>query len=510
MTKSPLMLIIFDGLGINPKKEGNAFAESKKPTFDELEKTYPHSQLLACGEHVGLPHNQMGNSEVGHMNMGAGRIIYQDLTRIDREIEQGQFYKNEILLKAIRKAKDGNSKLHFMGLVSDGGVHSHQNHLVALLKLAKQEKIEKAFVHCFLDGRDTPPSSSLKFLSNLENHMQKIGVGKIASLCGRYYAMDRDKRWDRIKLGYDLLTQALGKKFSSFKEVIENSYKENITDEFIKPVILDEEARIEDSDVVIFFNFRPDRARQITRALTDKNFSDFERSVVPKLSEFVCFTTYDKEFSLPIAFPPVNHSNILASVLSQNKIKQFRCAETEKYAHVTYFFNCGREKPFDLEERCLVPSKRDIPTYDLKPEMSAYEITDAVVKALNQGQHDFYCVNFANPDMVGHTGNFNAAVKAVEVSDECLGKILKTLFQKNGQALITSDHGNVEQMIYYDTKKPHTAHTMNPVPLYLASHNLKQAKLANGILSDVSPTILDLFKIEKPKEMPQKSLLSIK
>jgi len=505
--KSPLMLIIFDGLGINPKKEGNAYAQAKKPTFDELEKNFPRSQLLACGKHVGLPDNQMGNSEVGHMNMGSGRIVYQDLTRISRDIDQGQFFKNEILLKAARKAKENNSKLHFMGLVSDGGVHSHQNHLFALLRLAKQEKVGKVFVHCFLDGRDTPPVSSLKFLFELENQIEKIGVGKIASLCGRYYAMDRDKRWDRIKLGYDLLTCVQGTRFSSYKEALEESYKEKITDEFVKPVILDEGGKIEDRDVVVFFNFRPDRARQITCALTEENFNEFERKAFPKLSEFVCFTTYDKQFTLPLAFPPVNHINILAEVLSHNKIRQFRCAETEKYAHVTYFFNCGREKPFDLEERCLVPSKRDVPTYDLKPQMSAYEITDAVVKALNYAQHDFYCVNFANPDMVGHTGNFNAAVKAVEVSDECLGKILKTLFQKNGQALITSDHGNVEQMIYYDTKKTHTAHTINPVPLYLASQKLKRAKLENGILSDVSPTVLDLLDLEKPQEMTQNSLI---
>lgn len=510
MSASPLMLIIFDGLGINPKKEGNAFAQARKATFDELEKSYPHSQLLACGKYVGLPDNQMGNSEVGHMNMGAGRIIYQDLTRIDRNIEQGQFFKNEVLLSAFKKAKKANSKLHFMGLISDGGVHSHQNHLFALLKLAKQEKVNKVFIHCFLDGRDTPPSSSLKFLSELENQIQKIGVGKIASLCGRYYAMDRDKRWDRIKLAYDLLTRAQSPQFLSYKEAIEKSYKEQVTDEFVKPVIVDAAGKIEDRDVVVFFNFRPDRARQITRTFTEKNFTDFERYIVPKLSEFVCFTTYDKQFTLPIAFPPTHHINILPEMLSHHKIKQFRCAETEKYAHVTYFFNCGREKPFDLEERCLVPSKRDVPTYDLKPEMSAYEITEAVTKALNQGQHDFYCVNFANPDMVGHTGNFNAAVKAVEVSDECLGKILKVLFEKNGQALITSDHGNVEQMIYYDTKKPHTAHTLNPVPLYLASKNLRKAKLQDGILSDVSPTVLNLLEIEKPQEMTQSSLLENK
>ncbi len=508
--KSPLILIIFDGLGINPIKEGNAVALAKTPTFDELYKEYPSSQLLAHGENVGLPKGQIGNSEVGHMNMGAGRIIYQDLTSISRLIKEGDFFKNQTLIEAINLAKLKNSNLHLMGLLSDGGVHSSLEHLFALLKLSQQQKLKNVFIHCFLDGRDTSPTGSLSYLNALETKTKELGVGTLATLCGRYYAMDRDRRWDRIQLAYELLTEGKGKREPSFEKAIHDSYEAKETDEFVKPVLLNEVGRICDQDVIIFFNFRPDRARQITRTFTEEGFSEFKKNKFPKLSSFVCFTQYDKKFTLPIAFPPTKHEHILAQILSEKKIQQFRCAETEKYAHVTYFFNCGVEKPFDLEERCLIDSPRDVPTYDLKPEMSAGGITEAVLKALEKNQHDFYVVNFANPDMVGHTGNLKASIKAMEVVDLCLGQILKKVLQKNGMALITADHGNVEQLIYYDTKKPHTAHTTNPVPLIFVSQKWKKARLENGILSNITPTILDILEIEKPKEVTQTSLLTKK
>ena len=505
--KSPLVLIIFDGLGINPIKEGNAVALAQTPTFDELYKEYPSSQLCAHGENVGLPKGQIGNSEVGHMNMGAGRIIYQDLTRISRLIEEGEFFKNQILTGAINAAKLKNTNLHLMGLVSDGGVHSSLEHLLALLKLLQQHKLKNVFIHCFLDGRDTSPTSSLSYLKLLEKKTKELGVGTIATLCGRYYAMDRDRRWDRIQLAYELLTEGKGKKSPSFEKAIQDSYEANETDEFVKPVVLNEKGRILDQDVIIFFNFRPDRARQITRAFTEQGFSEFRKNTSPKLSSFVCFTQYDKKFSLPIAFPQIQHEHVLAQVLSEKKIQQFRCAETEKYAHVTYFFNCGVEKPFDLEERCLVDSPKDVPTYDLKPEMNAQGVTEAVLKALEKNQHSFYVVNFANPDMVGHTGNLKASIQAMEVVDSCLGRIIKKVLQKNGMTLVTADHGNVEQLIYYDTKKPHTAHTTNPVPLIFVSQKWKNAQLENGLLSNIAPTILDILEIEKPKEITQNSLL---
>ncbi|MBI2609197.1 MAG: 2,3-bisphosphoglycerate-independent phosphoglycerate mutase [Deltaproteobacteria bacterium] len=507
MKFSSLLLIVFDGLGINPRKEGNAFALARTPTFDRLRKNFPYTQLLAHGEHVGLPQNQIGNSEVGHMNMGAGRIVYQDLTRIDKYIEAGTFFNNEILKKTIQSVKQKKAKLHLLGLVSEGGVHSHLRHLFALLKMAKQENFSDIHIHCFLDGRDTPPQSSVLYLSKLQEKIKELGIGSLSSLCGRFYAMDRDNRWERTQKAYELLTQGEGLQEQSYEKAIQKSYDEETFDEFVKPVLLDPEGLVQDNDAVIFFNFRPDRARQLTRVFTEENFSQFQKKKSPKLSGYVCFTLYDKNFDLPVAFPPLQVSHILSEVLSRNHLPQFRCAETEKYAHITYFFNCRIEKPFELEERCLVDSPRDVRTYDLKPEMSARKVTERVIEALNANKHQLYIINFANPDMVGHTGNMAAAIKAVEVSDECLGKILKPLFEKNGSALITADHGNVEQMIYYETGKPHTAHTTNPVPLYLASHKLKNVKLREGILSNISPTVLSLLHLEKPKEMDQESLI---
>lgn len=506
----PVFLIILDGWGINNSlKIKNAYRSANAPFIKSLFDKYPNSQLSASGEDVGLPDGQMGNSEVGHLNIGAGRIVYQDLTRITKSIKTGDFFKNPVLNKAFDTAKKNNSKVHLMGLVSDGGVHSHIDHLKGLLEFGKIKDYYNIVIHCFTDGRDTPPKSGINFISDLTEHLNKIGYGKIGIVSGRYYAMDRDKRWDRTKLAYDALTLGIAP-YSAPDAVtaIKMAYDREETDEFIKPTIVkqNESVKIENKDVVIFFNFRADRARQLTKALTEEKFTDFERVVFPQISYYVTMTLYDELFKkVNIAFPPEVLKNILGEVLSDKKIRQLRIAETEKYAHVTYFFNGGEEKPFPLEDRCLIPSPRDVPTYDLKPEMSAFEVTDEVLKRLNSNNYDFIVLNYANMDMVGHTGVFESAVKAVEALDKCLSVLIPAILEKNGTIFLTSDHGNAEQMTEEDGK-PHTAHTTNPVPFIFISKS-SSLKVRNGILADIAPTILSYMGIKKPPEMTGVSLL---
>lgn len=505
----PVYLIILDGWGINnSQKTKNAFREANAPFIKSLFKKYPYSLLSASGEDVGLPDGQMGNSEVGHLNIGAGRIVYQDLTRITKEIRNGNFFKNPVLNKAFETAKKNSSKVHLMGLLSDGGVHSHIDHLKGLLELAKIKEFFDVVIHCFMDGRDTPPKSGIEYITQLNNHLKEIGFGRVGVISGRYYAMDRDKRWDRTKLAYDALTLGEAPFYADNPiDAVKMAYDRGETDEFIKPTIIKQERdiKITKKDVVIFFNFRADRARQLTRALIDDKFSEFERTVRPEISYYVTMTLYDEVFkNVNIAFPPESLKNILGEVLSYHKIRQLRIAETEKYAHVTYFFNGGEEKPFPYEDRCLIPSPRDVATYDLKPEMSAYEVTEEVLKRLNTENYEFVVLNYANMDMVGHTGVFEAAVKAIEALDKCLSKLIPAILEKNGTIFLTSDHGNAEQMTEEDGK-PHTAHTTNPVPFIFIS-NGSTLKVKNGILGDIAPTILSFMGIKKPPEMTGVSL----
>ena len=508
MAKKPVMLMILDGFGIAPEGDGNAVAAANKPNYDRLVANYPHSQLQASGMFVGLPDGQMGNSEVGHLNIGAGRIIYQELTRITKEINEGGFFKNEALLKAIENAKKDNSALHLMGLLSNGGVHSHIDHLKGLLKLAKEQEVKNVYVHCFMDGRDVAPGSGKDFVVELENYMAEIGVGKIATISGRYYAMDRDKRWDRVKKCYDALVKGEGNKSTSATIAIEDSYQKEVFDEFVEPtVICNGEtpiATIGEHDSVIFFNFRPDRAREITRAIVDPKFDGFETKKME--TYFVCFTNYDETLpNVKIAFKKEPLVNTFGEVVSKNGLKQLRIAETEKYAHVTFFFNGGEEKQYPGEDRILVPSPK-VATYDLQPEMSAREVTEKVVEAINSNKYNVIILNYANPDMVGHTGSLPAAIKAVETIDECVGKVVEAMLAHNGTMLITADHGNCEQMIDYKTGEPHTAHTTNPVPLILVTES-KDLKIKEGKLADLAPTMLDILGIEKPEEMTGESIL---
>ena len=507
MSNKLTMLMILDGFGKNPNKEGNAIEIAKTPNIDRLMKENPTTTIYTSGLHVGLPEGQMGNSEVGHTNIGAGRIVYQELTRITKSIEDGDFFSNEELCKAIENCKKNNSKLHIMGLLSDGGVHSHQRHLFAVLELAKRKGFEDVYVHCFLDGRDTPPASAENYILKLEEKMKEKGVGKIATLSGRFYAMDRDKRWQRIKKAYDAMVNGEGIKATSAVMAIEASYQKEVFDEFVEPTVIysgDKPiATIENNDSVIFFNFRPDRAREITRTIVDKDFNEFETKDLNVY--FVCFTQYDETMpNVKIAFKPTNLKNTFGEYISNKGLKQLRIAETEKYAHVTFFFNGGNENQYEGEDRILVPSPK-VETYDLKPEMSAYEVTAKVVEQIESEKYNSIILNFANPDMVGHTGNLEAAVKAVETIDECVGKIIDAINKVNGVILITADHGNVEQMIDYKTGEPHTAHTTNPVPLILVG--MGDVKLKEGRLADLAPTMLDIMKIEKPEEMTGESLI---
>ena len=508
METKPIMLMILDGFGINEKSDGNAVKQANTPNIDKLMKKYQTTKIYTSGLKVGLPDRQMGNSAVGHTNIGAGRIVYQELTKITKSIEDGDFFAIPEFIEAIENCKKYNSKLHILGLVSDGGVHSHIRHLYGLLEMAKRRDFENVYVHCFLDGRDTPPASAEGYITELEEKMKEKGIGKIASISGRYYAMDRDKRWDRVEKCYNALVKGEGNKSASATIAIENSYQKEVFDEFVEPtVICNGEtpiATIGEHDSVIFFNFRPDRAREITRAIVDPKFDGFETKKME--TYFVCFTSYDETMpNVKIAFKKEPLVNTFGEVVSKNGLKQLRIAETEKYAHVTFFFNGGEEKQYPGEDRILVPSPK-VATYDLQPEMSAREVTEKVVEAINLNKYNVIILNYANPDMVGHTGSLPAAIKAVETIDECVGKVVEAMLAHDGTMLITADHGNCEQMIDYKTGDPHTAHTTNPVPLILVTEN-KDLKIKEGKLADLAPTMLDILGIEKPEEMTGESIL---
>ncbi|MDT8717896.1 2,3-bisphosphoglycerate-independent phosphoglycerate mutase [Clostridium sp. 19966] len=508
MAKKPVMLMILDGFGITDKVEGNAVKAANKPNYDGLFAKYPHTQLEASGLEVGLPKGQMGNSEVGHLNIGAGRIVYQELTRITKAIEDGDFFDNAALNTAVENAIKNNSSLHLMGLLSSGGVHSHIEHLKALLKLAKDKGLSKVYVHGFLDGRDVPPSSGKEFVTELENYMKEINSGKIATLSGRYYAMDRDKRWERVELAYNAMVLSKGETASSAIEAVDKSYNDNKTDEFVLPTVILEDgkpvANIKSGDSVIFFNFRPDRAREITRSINDKVFDGFKRETLDLT--FVTMTQYDSTIEgVKVAYLPQSYKNTLGEYVSSLGKKQLRIAETEKYAHVTFFFNGGVEEPNPGEERALISSPK-VATYDLKPEMSAYEVTEELLKQLDADKYDMVILNFANPDMVGHTGIFEAAKAAIEAVDVCLGKIVNKVLEKDGAVFITADHGNAEQMIDYSTGAPMTAHTTDPVPFLYVANGATEMR-DGGRLSDIAPTMLQVMGIEAPAEMTGKSLI---
>ncbi|NLJ34023.1 MAG: 2,3-bisphosphoglycerate-independent phosphoglycerate mutase [Firmicutes bacterium] len=509
--ETPLLLLILDGWGLSQETRGNAIAQAQTPNMDYYWHTYPATSLGAAGESVGLPAGQMGNSEVGHLNLGAGRIVYQDLTRINKAIEEGSFFKNQALLGAVKAARENNGALHLIGLLSDGGVHSHLKQVYALLKLAAQGHLERVYVHGFLDGRDVAPANASGYIKALEAKMEQMGVGQLASIMGRYYAMDRDQRWERTELAYRALAYGEGEEAPGALEALGQSYQRGETDEFVRPTIIvdgagNPRAPIRSGDAVIFYNFRPDRARQLTRAFVDEDFTPFERGPSRPKVHFTCMARYDETLMAPVAFPPVKLKNTLGEVASRMGLGQLRIAETEKYAHVTFFFSGGEESPWEGEKRRLIPSP-PVATYDLQPEMSAYQVTDAVLEEL-AGGHQLIILNYANPDMVGHTGILEAAVRAVEVVDECLGRVVPRVLQKGGTVLITADHGNAEQMVDLKTGKPFTAHTTNPVPLILVSPPGEGFALREGgILSDIAPTILDLLGLEIPGEMTGESLL---
>ena len=510
MSRKPVVLMILDGYGLNERHDGNAVYEAQTPVMDRLMKEYPFVKGNASGLSVGLPDGQMGNSEVGHLNMGAGRIVYQELTRITKSIEDGDFFENPEFLAAVENCKNHDSALHLYGLVSDGGVHSHITHIYGLLELAKRNGLTKVFVHCFLDGRDTPPSSGKEFVAELEEKMKELGVGRVASVMGRYYAMDRDNRWDRVKLAYDALTKGEGNRGESATGLIQESYDNGKTDEFVLPAVVTENGApvclIREHDSVIFFNFRPDRAREITRAFCDDSFSGFEREKRMELT-YVCFTDYDE--TIPnklVAFKKETISNTFGEFLAAHGKKQARIAETEKYAHVTFFFNGGVEEPNPGEDRILVKSPK-VPTYDMQPEMSAPQVCEKLVEAIHSGKYDVIIVNFANPDMVGHTGVEAAAVKAIEAVDACVGKTVEAILEENGVLFICADHGNAEQLIDYATGEPFTAHTTNPVPFILVNAGEGYGLREGGCLADIAPTLIELMGMEQPKEMTGRSLL---
>ncbi|MGN0483042.1 MAG: 2,3-bisphosphoglycerate-independent phosphoglycerate mutase [Lachnospiraceae bacterium] len=510
MSKKPTVLMILDGFGLNDQTKGNAVYQANKPNIDQLMKECPFVKGYASGLAVGLPDGQMGNSEVGHLNMGAGRIVYQELTRITKEIEDGDFFKNEAFLKAVENVKEHDSALHLFGLLSDGGVHSHNSHLYGLLELAKREGLEKVYVHCFLDGRDTAPKSGEGFLKELQDKIKEIGVGEIATISGRYYAMDRDNRWDREQAAYNAIAKGEGKTADDAIAAIEASYAEDVTDEFVVPTVILKNgaptATVKDNDSVIFFNFRPDRAREITRAFCADEFDGFDRGARIN-TVFVTFTEYD--VTIPnkiVAFHKVELHNTFGQFLADNGKTQARIAETEKYAHVTFFFNGGVEEPNKNEDRILVKSPK-VATYDLQPEMSAYEVCDKLVDAIKSDKYDVIIINFANPDMVGHTGVEEAAIKAVEAVDECVGKTVAALKEVDGQMFICADHGNAEQLVDYETGAPFTAHTTNPVPFILVNADPSYTLREGGCLADIAPTLIELMGMEQPAEMTGKSLL---
>ncbi|MBR5228174.1 MAG: 2,3-bisphosphoglycerate-independent phosphoglycerate mutase [Clostridia bacterium] len=511
MKDKQYMLIILDGVGLNDETEGNALKLASTPNIDRLIAKYPNSNLKTSGLSVGLPEGQMGNSEVGHMTIGSGRVIYQDLTLISKEIEEGSFYKNKVIKEAFTNAKANEGKVHVFGLLSDGGVHSSIDHIIALFNMAKLEGVNKIYMHAFMDGRDTPPTSGLEYIRQFENAIKEIGVGKIATITGRFYAMDRDNRWDRVEKAYNAIVNGEGKKSKTAERAIENSYEAQVFDEFIEPIVIVNEdsepiAKVGDGDTVIFANFRTDRAREISHAICDTAFDGFTRKNGQlKSIKYICMTEYDKTLTnVKIAYKKEKLVNTLGEFLEKRGYTQLRIAETEKYAHVTFFFNGGEEKPTQGESRVLVPSPK-VATYDLKPEMSAYEVTEEVLKEIDSKKHDVIILNYANGDMVGHTGSLEAAIKAVETIDECLGKLMDKLEDEQGEAIIIADHGNCEQMVDVKTGEAITSHTTCNVPIIVTSNRIKSIK--SGTLSDVAPTLIDLMGLTKPKEMTGSSLI---
>ncbi len=511
MSKKPVVLVIMDGYGLRDDKEGNAVALANKPNLDKLMKEYPFVKGYASGLSVGLPDGQMGNSEVGHLNMGAGRIVYQELTRITKAIDEGTFFEMPELINAVQNCKDNDSALHLMGLVSDGGVHSHLTHIYGLLELAKRAGLKKVYVHCFMDGRDTPPDSGIGFIRQLEEKMHELGVGEIATISGRYYAMDRDKNWDRVVKAYDAMTKGIGNKALSAVSAMEESYANGIVDEFIVPTVIEDNGQprgvVKAKDSMIFFNFRPDRAREMTRAFCDDEFNGFDRGERIDVC-FTCFVDYDETIgNKAVVFHKEEITNTLGEYLAKNGKTQCRVAETEKYAHVTFFFNGGVETPNEGEDRVLVPSPKEVPTYDLKPQMSAPLVCDKLCEAIESGKYDVVICNFANPDMVGHTGVLDAAVKAVEAVDTCIGRAMESVKKTDGVMFICADHGNADMLIDPKTHETFTAHTTSPVPFILFNADKKYKLRENGVLADIAPTLLQLMGLPQPAEMTGKSLI---
>ena len=504
MSKTPTTLIIMDGFGVWDERAGNAIAAARTPNLDKIFAENPGCRLSASGLDVGLPEGQMGNSEVGHTNIGAGRVVFQDLPRISRAIEDGSFFENEAYIEAMDDCKERDGALHLMGLLSDGGVHSHITHLFALLKMAKEQGLEKVYIHCFLDGRDVPPSSGKSYVEQLQAEIQKLGVGQIATVMGRYYAMDRDKRWDRVQKAYDAIACGEGTFEADAAEAVQKSYDAGVTDEFVVPVVCVKNAQVRDNDSIIFFNFRPDRAREISRCFVDEDFTDIQRRTGFLSVDFVCTTEYDATLpNVTVAYPHQKLVNTFGEYISKLGLTQLRIAETEKYAHVTFFFNGGVEEVFPGEDRCLIPSPK-VATYDLQPEMSAYQVTEEAVKRIESGAYDVVILNFANCDMVGHTGVYDAACKAVSTVDECVNRVVEATSKMGGVSLITADHGNAERMSDANGE-PFTAHTTNLVPFYIVGASVQ---LRDGRLADIAPTMLDLMGLEKPSEMDGKTLIA--
>ena len=505
MAKKPIALLIMDGYGLSERVEGNAIKAAKTPRLDSFFADYPNTVLYASGLAVGLPDGQMGNSEVGHTNIGAGRVVYQMLVKISKDIDDGVFFSNKALLGAMENCKKHDSALHLFGLLSDGGVHSHIKHLIGLVDMARKNDVKKVYIHAFLDGRDVSPTSGVDFMKTLVGELDRIGLGKVATVCGRYYAMDRDFAWDRVEKAYNAMVCGEGVSASDPVAAIKASYADGVTDEFMLPTVIDPEGMIGENDSIISFNFRPDRARQITRTFADPAFDGFERKKGYFKNHFVCMTQYDALMpNVSVAYPPEELKMTFGEYISKKGLTQLRIAETQKYAHVTFFFNGGEEKQFDCEERVLIQSP-DVPTFDLKPEMSAYEVADAVIKEIDKDTLDVIILNFANCDMVGHTGIFDAAVKAVEAVDTCVGKVVDKILEKNGKVLITADHGNAECLIDPETGGVFTAHTTNPVPLIVIGEG--NVKLKHGKLGDLAPTMLDMMGLDKPEEMTGESLI---
>ncbi|MBI4041933.1 MAG: 2,3-bisphosphoglycerate-independent phosphoglycerate mutase [Deltaproteobacteria bacterium] len=509
MLSTSVLLIVLDGFGINKRKEGNAIALAKTPTFDKLYSQYLHTRLDTSGRSVGLPEGQMGNSEVGHLNLGAGRIVPQDLVRIDRTIEDGTFFENPILKPAMTECIRQGKAIHLMGLCSNGGVHSSIDHMLALCRMASRLKASKLYVHAFTDGRDTAPGSAPQFIHQLQETFQEIHLGTLASLSGRFYAMDRDNRWDRTELAYRAIAEGMGLKTSNGESAFQLSQQRNESDEFMTPLVIDSYPGVEEGDLCIFANYRADRARQLTRAFTEEHFTRFDRGAAPRLSNFVCMTMYDETFPIPVAFPPLKLTGILSEVLGAHGKRHLHIAESEKYAHVTYFFNGGDEREYPCEERCIVSSPRHVGTYDQCPEMSAGELTQRCISYIKKDCPNFIIINYANPDMVGHTGSLPAAIEAIETVDRCIGDLLDAWLSPNHVAFITADHGNAELMIDPQTGKPHTAHTTNLVPFIAVGERFQKGYRIRekGILADVMPTILEVMDLPRPKEVTGESLL---